>query len=184
MSRDPTSVSRAALGLFAVLCAATVAACGGGDDSSAPPGDSSGVVFASSFQGFRSWTSYHFDQPTAQGVVHAAGPRTEYIKALPPKGSTSFPVGTLIVKTLETGDRQIFAMVKRGAGYNAGGAIGWEWFELKEADDGTVAIIWRGVGPPSGEKYGGDPSGGCNGCHAAARANDFVQSPKIVLGSL
>jgi len=162
-----------------------VAACGGGDAApSSEGGGSTGVVFASNFQGFRSWTSFHFDSATGEGAVHAAGPRTEYVSALPPHGSTSFPVGTLIVKTIESSDPQIFAMVKRGAGYNQDGATGWEWFELKEGEGGAVTIVWRGVGPPAGEKYGGDPNGGCNGCHSSARANDFVKSPKLVLGSL
>ncbi len=42
-------------------------------------------------------------------------------------------------------------MVKRGGGFNAEGAVGWEWFELTERDDESVAIKWRGVSAPSGE---------------------------------
>ena len=37
------------------------------------------------------------------------------------------------------------------------------------------------VGPPSGESYGGDPNAGCNVCHRAAPANDYVLSPWLTL---
>jgi hypothetical protein len=30
--------------------------------------------------------------------------------------------------------------------------------------------------------YGGDPTGGCNGCHALAVQNDFVLAPWLHLG--
>lgn len=76
---------------------------------------------------------------------------------------------------------QLFAMVKRGGGYNAVGALGWEWFELAERKDGSVAIKWRGLSAPSGESYGNDPHGTCNACHERAKANDFVKSPALAL---
>jgi hypothetical protein len=43
-------------------------------------------------------------------------------------------------------------------------------------------VVWRGVGPPSGEAYGGDPTA-CNTCHAAARDNDSVLSSRIRLSA-
>ena len=64
-------------------------------------------------------------------------------------------------------------------GYNATGAPGWEWFELKESA-GTPVIVWRGEEPPSGEGYvilGSEDTavdGDCNSCHQAAYDNDYV----------
>lgn len=44
------------------------------------------------------------------------------------------------------------------------------------------SLLWRGVGPPNGDTYGGDMNG-CNLCHAACAANDYVSSPLLRLGS-
>ena len=42
------------------------------------------------------------------------------------------------------------------------------------ADDG-----WRGLGPPNGESYGGDPNA-CNTCHQTCGAGfDFVCAPAL-----
>src|SRR4051812_16999284 len=139
------------------------------------------IAFETDFKNFRQWQSFHFTNPSdIGGGVHTAGPRTEYINAMPAPGLTAFPVRTIIVKVIETDPPQIFAMVKRGGNYDPAGAVNWEWFELKELES-TVAIGWRGFGPPAGEKYGGDPSAGCSSCHTAAVANDYVQSPVIRL---
>ena len=75
-----------------------------------------------------------------------------------------------------------FAMVKRGGGYNAQGASGWEWFELQNLTDGSggVQIVWRGLGPPAGEVYGGDPNAGCNTCHRDC-GNDAVCAKSVRL---
>ena len=71
--------------------------------------------------------------------------------------------------------------MKRGGGYNEAGAKGWEWFELQHVTLDEVTFVWRGVGPPSTEAgYGGDPNG-CNNCHAAAEANDWVAAPDLKL---
>ncbi len=184
-------MKRSALQILGAIAAAALASCGSSD--AAPSADTAGatsatyLAFGDAFQGFRSWESFKVPADSAAATgVHTSGPRTEYLKSRPAKGSTSFPVGTIIVKQFddERSDGQIFAMVKRGGDYNAAGASGWEWFELQNASDGTTAILWRGVGPPSGEKYGGDPSGGCNSCHGTARDNDFVRSSAIRLSEL
>lgn len=145
------------------------------------------VAFASSFDPFHGWKSIAAVPPpnAPTSTVHTAGSWTAYINAVPPKGSTQFPVGTIIVKETMEPDpamRTTFAMVKRGGGYDAQGAIGWEWFELTNLASGGVRIVWRGVGPPAGEKYGGDPNG-CNGCHGSAKANDYVWSQGFSLSS-
>ncbi len=73
--------------------------------------------------------------------------------------------------------------MKRGGGYNSG-APGWEWFDLALLDDASdgVRIVWRGVGPPAGETYGGDPAAGCNSCHVACD-NDAICAKPLALGN-
>src|SRR5450755_2534973 len=166
------------------------AACGssGGGSSSA---NNSGVfiAFASDFANFRSWQSFDVtkeqdaDAGLDAGTVHPDAKLIEYLNKPPPSGSTEFPVGTIIVKEGTDGPvymRQYFAMVKRGGTENAAGAKGWEWFKLQNAADGTPGIRWRGVGPPNGELYGGDPTGGCNSCHVKC-GNDAVCAKAVQL---
>jgi hypothetical protein len=169
---------------LAVVLAAGAASCGDDGDEASDPPPATFLAFASTFSSFRGWTSFHSDGP-APGTqpVDVLGPRTQYINRLPPAGATSYPVGTVIVEARESGKRPIFAMVKRGGGYNAGGAIDWEWFELTETPaSGAVTIAWRGLGPPTAtDSYGGDPLGGCNPCHAAFRETDYVGSAQLKL---
>ena len=160
----------------AVVLALVLAACGTDD---APTGDTF-IAFSSSFTSFREWTPMTSTGPADDGTYPAEvlGARTHYINTLPPSGSTEFPVGTIIV---QSHGEDLFARVKRGDNFNVSGAHGWEWFELKE---GPVAIVWRGVGPPAGESYGGDPKGGCNTCHADhCAANDYVCAAPLQLSS-
>ncbi len=143
------------------------------------------IAFSSTFTDFRQWTSFHDDGPVDDGTYppDVLGPRTQYINNLPGHGLTEFPVGTVIVEARESGTMKIFAAVKRGGGYNASGAKNWEWFELAEGAS-DVTITWRGVGPPVGDMYGGDPTGGCNSCHqTCGAANDYVCSPELQLSS-
>jgi hypothetical protein len=166
-----------------VIASAALAACGGGGGGGGG-GDapSNFIAFTNTFEPFRTWTSFHSDGPVDDGTFPAIalGPRTQYINQLPPHGSAEFPVGTVIVEARDNG--KTFAGVKRGAGFNSGGAVNWEWFELAE---NPVSITWRGVGPPLGDTYGGDPNGGCNMCHVKCGAsNDYVCSPKLQLGQL
>lgn len=167
-----------------VVLGLTLAACAPVDSTTSPePAGDTFLAVDSSFTGFRAWEAFPL-APGSNGTIHTAGARTEYLNRAPAAGSTSFPVGTIIVKESDEepiADRQVFARVKRGGGYNAGGAAGWEWFELKNVDAQRATRIWRGVGPPVGEKYGGDPNGGCNGCHGAAKDNDFVLSTSLQL---
>jgi hypothetical protein len=156
---------------------ALVGACGT-DPGDAPPAPEVFIAFSSQFADFREWTFFHSDGP-AEGTQppEVLGPRSQYISTPPPPGSTEFPVGTMIVEVRENGTEHILAGVKRGGGFNDG--RNWEWFELIE---NPVAIVWRGVGPPDGENYGGDPEGGCNQCHVAC-GNDFVCSSFLQLGN-
>jgi hypothetical protein len=162
-----------------VVLLSGAAACGA--SPAAPEGDGGTfVAFGSDFQGFRSWTRQTLENPAPGGATHVAGTRSIYVNMLPPAGATEFPVGTIIVKTTDA-DGKIFARAKRGGAFNARGAAGWEWFELVEDAQGQVAIRWRGLGPPLGETYGGDPNAGCNMCHKLAAANDYVLAPGLAL---
>jgi hypothetical protein len=154
-----------------------LSACGTSQADDQPPGDVF-IAFSSSFADFRTWNFFHSDGP-APGTQppEVIGPRSQYLNEIPPSGSTEFSVGTIVVEAREFGLNTIFAGVKRGGEFNAG--RNWEWFELQE---NPVVILWRGVGPPNGETYGGDPNGGCNSCHEACN-NDYVCAPAMQLSS-
>jgi hypothetical protein len=164
---------------FFVLATALAGLVGCGGGAAEPTDVGVFLAVASDFAGYSSWSSQTFDTTVVSGAVHVSGRRTVYINELPPAGAAEFPVGTLIVKVTET-DGKIFARAKRGGNFNKSGALNWEWFELEEASAGLL-VRWHGWGPPSGEMYGGDAGGACNGCHTAAAANDYVLSPGLVL---
>ncbi len=155
------------------------------------------IALERDFQDFESWAKVDLAQRPAVSETHASGDAHEYVSQLPARGSKGFSVGTILVKTVKSNHREqdeaakkvgngtdIFAMVKRGGGYNGRGAPGWEWFELRRRDDDSLGIVWRGVNPPSGEGYGGDPMGGCNGCHQMAVGNDYVHALSLNLAKL
>ncbi|HEX6278046.1 MAG TPA: cytochrome P460 family protein [Polyangiaceae bacterium] len=142
------------------------------------------MAFERDFQDFRDWTEVPVPKLEAQGVTHTEGDVRQWINARPAPGATSFPVGTMIVKEVTNEAKktyQVFAMVKRGGDYNRLGAPGWEWFELRERPDESLAISWRGINAPDGESYAGDPLGGCNSCHQLAAKNDYVKSATLAL---
>jgi hypothetical protein len=179
--------------MFCLLAAFLTAGCtAGSDDSGGPSNPTTFVAFASDFSGFRTWSSTPGvgppgapQPPNADGGGVHAGPLTTYINEKPPHGSTSFPVGTIIVKEPDDPpltQRQIFAMVKRGGGYNSDGATNWEWFELANGDANDVVILWRGVGPMNGDPYASTPAI-CNDCHGLASKNDFVWTAGLGLSS-
>ena len=144
------------------------------------------VAMERDFQSFERWPKIDLSNRPQHSETHAAGDAHEYVNRMPPAGSTTFPVGTILVKSVSKGSQQqdIFAMVKRGAGYNPQGSPGWEWFELRRRPDETLGIVWRGVNPPNGEGYSGDPMGGCNGCHQMATKNDYVLAEALSLTKL
>jgi len=157
------------------------------------------IALERDFQGFEGWTKVNLEGRPALGPAHAAGDAHEYINQFPPAGSRAFPVGTILVKTMKSerrsadagaaeaakaGGTDVFAMVKRGAGYNAKGSPGWEWFELRPRADKSLAIVWRGINPPDGEGYGRDVGGGCNSCHQRAVQNDYVHALALKLSEI
>lgn len=142
------------------------------------------VAMQEDFAAFETWPRFDVDAPDPR-LGGAA--RSVYISRLPPPGATSFPVCTKIVKVGREGDDPtqwlMVAMAKRGGGYNADGAVGWEWFDIDVLADGTPVIDWRGPAPPAGQGYecalgedeaGAEGVGDCNTCHGVAAANDFV----------
>jgi hypothetical protein len=140
------------------------------------------VAFQRDFQGFEGWPRIELvsEEKVGEGLVHTAGKRVVHVNNLPPKGRKAVPNGTVIIKTMATGET--FVQVKRGGGYNRTGAVGWEWFELKQVN-GEWVILWRGIAPPAGAcmtNYGGAMGGACNDCHVAFAANDYV-GPNVFL---
>ena len=144
------------------------------------------IALERDFQDFESWSKVELSSQAPVGETHTEGDAHEYVNQLPKAGSRAFPVGTILVKSVskDAKKQDIFAMVKRGGGYNGRGASGWEWFELRRRPDESVGIVWRGINPPSGEGYGGDPMGGCNGCHQMATKNDFVLARALSLSEI
>ncbi len=189
MSAQPArSRSRLATAAFVFsACAFTSSAC-----SSGP-----GPVFIATdedFAPFRSWERVALgDQPLSG---HPPGPRFGYLNHRAPAGASAYPVGTIIVKTVEPSSDftqwDVFAMVKRGGNFNAMGAKNWEFFRLKIDPGGTPYILSRGITAfdPSmdGGGYFGPVAGAladlCNSCHgtAASAATDHVLSPLLVPG--
>jgi hypothetical protein len=162
------------------VIAMSVIGCGGSADPETASSETF-LAFPAHFQDFRTWTAIHSDGPDPVKFPTVAGARTLYVNKLPPKGSRTYPIGTIIVEVHDDGDARIFARVKRGGGFNSDGALDWEWFELAE-ENGKVLVNWRGFGPPVGESYGGDKTG-CNNCHTSFKDNDFVGSAKLQLSS-
>jgi hypothetical protein len=142
---------------------------------------------------FASWTRFdRGEQPV--GPVHPDGSSVVYINHLPPTGSRAFPDRTMIVRVTagalpDPGTWEVHAMVKRGAGFNGGGAEGWEFFDLllwpDDAGNYAPRILWRGASPPQGNGYEAPDGGGvelsCNHCHGAAVDNDSVLGPELDL---
>jgi hypothetical protein len=167
------------LAVASLACVAALASCGGASSDASDPAPplTTKIAFADDFAGYHGWTSFACGIGSL-GNDHLQGPRRVYLNRLPPAGATAFPIGTIFVK--ESGDgppetRHVFASVKRGGGFNASGAVGWEWFELANGPGDRPLILWRGFGPSNGDAYGGDATGGCNGCHDAP-ALDYAWS--------
>lgn len=167
--------------VLAGLAALTLTACG--DTPAAPV---TYIAHQSDFQNFLTWD--HFPLGDAPIAGHPAGPRVAYRNHPPPSGATAYPVGTILVKVIQSSptpqDWDLFAMVKRGGDYNAAGAQGWEFFRLAIDHSGTALVVARGTQPITGDIYGTAVGGGCNGCHGtpAAALHDSILSPLLAPG--
>jgi len=179
------------LAICAVVAAGAVG-CGGSGKS--------GEVFIalqSDFASFQTWPRYFVGDGPLEG--HPAGARYGYLKEKAPPGATAYPVGALIVKTVETGttpqEWDVFAMAKRGGGYNAGAATDWEFFTLKINANGVPVIVSRGTNPIDADADGGtaghgytDPGGTgvtCNRCHGlpGTERSDHILSSVLAPGA-
>lgn len=183
-------------------CAALGALSYGCTSNAPSPGGSSGVDIVTAddpqaFACFRNWMSTPGVAPPGapdpsgetDGGIHS-GPLTTYINKPPPHGSTFFPIGTIIVKeqsnpAIALKDRQIFAMVKRGGGYNTPPGqtvpLNWEFFELQNIDACNVNVLWSGI-PLAADPYAANPFV-CDECHEAAKSNDYVWTVGLTLSS-
>lgn len=177
-------------GLSLALAAALCAVAGCLDDELDPLQAMPGGTFIALQRDFQSFTGWSRVQVGDAEIVggHPAGPRFAYTRGVPAGGS--FPVGTIIVKTVEVGDPStwtIHARAKRGGSFNPQGAVGWEWFELRLNTAGQTTIVWQGAKPPADHGYESLPGLGatsstdadCNSCHGLARDADYILAPPL-----
>ncbi|HEY2735802.1 MAG TPA: hypothetical protein VGI70_17515 [Polyangiales bacterium] len=191
-TRRVIRASRSGVLLALCLCACL-------DDKGAETGDagaepSSFLANQTDFAKYPTWKQYEQDAVDDHGGI--VGKTTEYLNQMPPAGATAFPIGTIIVKTQEaqdTGMTTIHAMAKRGDGFNAGGTLNWEFFELALNTGGVPIIVWRGADPPTGEQYqvllsknnlsnGGMTEMKCNDCHEHGTDGTFDDLAKLISG--
>ena len=150
------------------------------------------IALQRDFADFRDWMRF----PLRTAVMHAgvSGPVVAYLNELPPADASEFPVGTIVIKTVEIDpatEWTIHAMVKRGGGFNAQGALGWEYVDLAINDDDVPVIMWRGERPPSDHGYESLLGGGvdpalevdCNGCHTGGD-EEAILSDELELDAL
>jgi hypothetical protein len=172
------------------LCAGASAGCLDNklEDTAAVGERSEFIAQTEDFAPYKSWVLFEHDVLTDHsGLV---GKTNVYVSELPDRETQKFPVGTLLLKTMQLTDSDtptVHAMSKRGAGFNARGTSGWEFFELRlRKSSGLPYILWRGVAPPTGEQYklilGGESmpasEGDCNSCHGTGL--DGVLGDEIV----
>jgi hypothetical protein len=148
------------------------------DTSDAVGGKTVFIAQARDFATFADWMVFKRDTKTDHGGI--LGTTTIYLNSKPDAETHTFPIGTILFKRMDvTGFDQptIHAMAKRGSGFNAEGALGWEYFELLLDAKNRPAILWRGDKPPSDEQYQAllgassierpkGTDGACNSCHA------------------
>jgi hypothetical protein len=188
----PTGVALMSVAFAALATGCATQSGDGGDGGIQPPF----IPTAENFSCFRNWSSTAGVGPdgapdpsgVTDGGIHA-GPMTTYINAKPPHGSTSFPIGTIIVKEQKVPpltQRQIFAMAKRGPDqgmpFSPNGAVNWEFYELQNIDSCNVSIVWSRI-PINSDPYASNPEI-CDECHVLAKSNDYVWTAGLNLSSL
>ncbi len=152
---------------------------GGGDYVFLHPSEK--VAEAADFANFRDWTlvDERDDRNPLLGQAHQisveGSVRRVYQKQLFANPNPEYPIGTILVKEITSGDEvlEVTAMVKRGGNIsNQGGD--WEWFFI---DDSTGEIALDDNGEP--RRGPNLNNGGCVGCHSVADSQpdegiDFV----------
>jgi hypothetical protein len=175
----------------ALLLLAPLVAC----EDAGPVGDVF-IALQSDFAPFQTWQKKLLGDGPLEG--HPAGPRVGYLKQAAPPGATEYPVRSMIVKTVERGatpqEWDIFALVKRGGGYNLAGAKNWEFFTLKINPAGIPIIVARGLNPADADADGGPGHGyadpgmtgiTCNRCHGVVgtEQHDHILSAVLAPGA-
>ena len=161
---------------------------GCGDEA---PAEAGFIALTDDFRDFRAWPRVAVGEVTLSEPPE--GPRYVYPNRPPPPAGEPYAVGTILVHAIEQTDDpatwELFAMAKRGSGFNAAGAVGWEFFHLVFSARGVPVIAARGVNPNVLRTYAGvgpvTQGSGCNRCHAApdAALHDFILSPLIRPGA-
>ena len=123
--------------LFFVAAAASLSGCGGSDGQ----GGATFIALDHDFAGFQSWYSATLPFNELSATVDPVGTHVGFVSRRPAAGATRYPIGTIIVKAIEPSADdttwELFGMAKRGGGFNAGGAVDWEYFLLRVAADGN-----------------------------------------------
>jgi hypothetical protein len=180
------ATSRTSRSIFELALAAVLGGQGCAQETDGTDAGPTFVAFAPDFANYTAWESFDLgdgaDASAEASCVHVSNvPREAFLNHAPPHGSTEFPVGTIIVKEMQTSPTQVFGMVKRGGGFGADagfGCDGWEWFGLS-SDTPSPSIEWRGIEGAMSTSY--VTCGPCAGCHSAATTNDCVLAPQMSL---
>lgn len=136
---------------YSVLAVLALAACLDNEqDENSAAQATTFIALDRDFVGFETWQSFDLGETIVEGLPY--GRRVLYVSAMPPAGASEFPIGTKLVKVFEDPELprdqwDIYAMVKRGGGFNGNGAVNWEWFELVRDSAGQPSAEWRGTEP-------------------------------------
>ena len=177
-------------GCFAAAVLLGAGGCGAADaglaDAGSPDSRAEFIAQDSDFALFESWQRFELGDTPIDG--HPVGARVGFRNRPAPLGATRYPVGTILVKEIQSdpdfNQWELFGMVKRGGGYNAAGAVDWEFFILGFTAMRVPVALARGTSPGgrAGGSHGYAGPGGnaipCNICHAApgTAATDHVLS--------
>jgi hypothetical protein len=159
------------------------------------------IALQRDFESFRTWKKFSFGDAPIEG--HPTGQRYGFVKEVLQPGQKAYPVGDIIVKTIETPPSpspspwpspvpeqnwDLFAMAKRGGNFNVDGAKNWEYFTLRINPDGVPVILARGIDASDVPGSGGHGYIGangniirCNGCHGdpTMAQYDYILNPEL-----
>jgi hypothetical protein len=160
------------------------------------------IALQRDFADFLSWQKFDFGDAPLAG--HPVGARYGYVKEVLQPGEKAYPVGDIIVKTVEVPPSpspspwpdpipqqqwDLFAMAKRGGDFNASGARNWEFFTLRINPDGVPVILARGIDasdvPDTSGGHGYTGANGnvirCNNCHGdpTMAKVDYILNPQL-----
>ena len=150
------------------------------------------IALQSDFAPFESWKKIPLGNAPLAG--HPAGNRAAYINKPVPAAGAKYPVGTIVIKTVEAGaavtNWDLFGMTKRGGGFNSAGARDWEFFILKMTAERVPVILSHGFSPSDGDggAYPGNMDAGgvtCNSCHGVLGTDrtDHLLTPALAPGA-